>query len=378
MRATLRYNFASATARGDKRWRSNAARVRTAGSSSSSTRRRFSTATRSAIRMCASSASGCLRNTTADAGNGRGRRFPVLWDMVGFTGSGLAHVNWKPFSDNVPERAARLIHERKMGPAIIVFPDCFTALGGNQYVNSSAIGNYADYLTRELIPFVDREFRTLGQPRPPRLLRQVVRRLRRDHPRHEIRAALGSDRRSFGRFVFRFRLLARLAEYAERPGAIPAGQAQARALRRAARRHAARRLADGCDDGRDQALPRARLGNREAVDRRRPHDHESVHGRHLRSRSESPARIPPAVQPGDRGADREALEELARPRPDQPGREVQGRPQVARAASTSIAAGATSITSTMARGSCRRGSPRPAWRTPTRNTTTIIPTSTTG
>ena len=96
-----------------------------------------------------------------DAVAGR-RRFPVLYDLVGFTGSGLAHVNWKPFGDNVPERAARLIHEGKMGPAIIVFPDCFTALGGNQYVNSSAIGNYADYLTREIIPFVDREFRTLA------------------------------------------------------------------------------------------------------------------------------------------------------------------------------------------------------------------------
>ncbi len=49
-----------------------------------------------------------------------------------------------------------------MGPCIIVFPDCFTCLGGNQYINSSAIGNYADYLTRELIPHVDREFRTLA------------------------------------------------------------------------------------------------------------------------------------------------------------------------------------------------------------------------
>ena len=49
-----------------------------------------------------------------------------------------------------------------MGPAIVVFPDCFTSLGGNQYVNSSAIGRYADYLTREIIPFVDREFRTLA------------------------------------------------------------------------------------------------------------------------------------------------------------------------------------------------------------------------
>jgi S-formylglutathione hydrolase FrmB len=89
-------------------------------------------------------------------------RLPVLYDLVGFTGSGPAHTNWRAFDENVPERAARLIHEGKMGPAIIVFPDCFTALGGNQYINSSAIGDYADYITKELIPFVDKEFRTLA------------------------------------------------------------------------------------------------------------------------------------------------------------------------------------------------------------------------
>jgi hypothetical protein len=90
------------------------------------------------------------------------RRFPVLYDLVGFTGSGLAHLNWKPFSENVAERAARLIDEGRMGPAILVFPDCFTRLGGNQYINSSAIGRYADYLVHEIVPFVDREFRTLA------------------------------------------------------------------------------------------------------------------------------------------------------------------------------------------------------------------------
>lgn len=93
---------------------------------------------------------------------GRGRRFPVLFDLVGFTGSGLSHTNWRPFGDNVPERAARLARAGKMGPAIFVFPDCFTSLGGNQYINSGAVGAYADYLTRELIPLVDREFRTLA------------------------------------------------------------------------------------------------------------------------------------------------------------------------------------------------------------------------
>src|SRR5665213_3561682 len=90
------------------------------------------------------------------------RRFPVLFDLVGFMGSGPSHTNWKGFGENVPERAARLVHQKKMEPVIVVFPDCFTSLGGNQYINSSAIGNYADYLTREIIPFVDAEFRTLA------------------------------------------------------------------------------------------------------------------------------------------------------------------------------------------------------------------------
>ncbi len=93
----------------------------------------------------------------------RGRRFPVFFDLVGYTGSGAAHLNWRAFEENVAEKAERLVFEKRMGPVIIVFPDCFTALGGNQYINSSAIGAYADYITRELIPFVDREFRTLSE-----------------------------------------------------------------------------------------------------------------------------------------------------------------------------------------------------------------------
>jgi enterochelin esterase-like enzyme len=97
-----------------------------------------------------------------DTARHRPRPLPVLYDLVGYTAAGPAHVAWRGFEENVPERAARLMHEKKMGPCIIVFPDCFTALGGNQYINSSAIGAYADYLTRELVPFVDNEFRTLA------------------------------------------------------------------------------------------------------------------------------------------------------------------------------------------------------------------------
>jgi S-formylglutathione hydrolase FrmB len=52
-----------------------------------------------------------------------------------------------------------------MGPVITVFPDCWTRLGGNQYINSSAVGRYADYLVKEVLPEIDRRYRTYSDPR---------------------------------------------------------------------------------------------------------------------------------------------------------------------------------------------------------------------
>ena len=94
------------------------------------------------------------------AGYGEGaRHYPVLYDLAGYTGSGIAHLNWKNFSENHIERLDRLIGSGALDPVIVVFPDFFTALGGNQYINSSALGPYADVLTRELVPFIESIFR---------------------------------------------------------------------------------------------------------------------------------------------------------------------------------------------------------------------------
>ncbi|MFM9843994.1 MAG: alpha/beta hydrolase [Dongiaceae bacterium] len=82
---------------------------------------------------------------------------PLLVDLVGYTGSGIAHTNWRAFTENVPERLDRLIGEGKMQPVVVAFPDCFTRLGGNQYINSAAIGRYEDFLCEEVVPFVEAE-----------------------------------------------------------------------------------------------------------------------------------------------------------------------------------------------------------------------------
>lgn len=87
-----------------------------------------------------------------------GKGLPLLTDLVGFTAGGPAHTNWKNFAENVPERLDRLIATGAMAPCVAAFPDCFTRLGGNQYVNSSAMGNWDDFLLQEAVPLVEKTY----------------------------------------------------------------------------------------------------------------------------------------------------------------------------------------------------------------------------
>ena len=85
--------------------------------------------------------------------------YPLLVDIVGFTGSGFGHIAWKAFQETVPQRVDRLVNEGKMGRVIVALPDCFTALGGNQYINSDAMGNWGQFLTGEMIPAIETRYR---------------------------------------------------------------------------------------------------------------------------------------------------------------------------------------------------------------------------
>jgi S-formylglutathione hydrolase FrmB len=64
----------------------------------------------------------------------------------------------QPFNELLGE----LIEAGKMGPVIYVMPNCLTQYGGSQYVNSSAVGDYEDYIIQELVPFIDEKFATSG------------------------------------------------------------------------------------------------------------------------------------------------------------------------------------------------------------------------
>src|SRR3954467_13699921 len=94
-----------------------------------------------------------------------GRGLPLLVDLVGFTASGLSHTNWTGFQENLPERLDRLIGEQRMPPVIVAFPDCFTRLGGNQYVNSASTGAWEDFLLLQMLPAIEQRLACGGAGR---------------------------------------------------------------------------------------------------------------------------------------------------------------------------------------------------------------------
>lgn len=90
-------------------------------------------------------------------------RYPVVYFLHGFTGAGLQWLNFPGFTRTVPERIDQLIHQGLVPPFLGVFVDGWTAIGGTQWDNSEAIGNYRDYVVRDVVGWADRTLRTIAE-----------------------------------------------------------------------------------------------------------------------------------------------------------------------------------------------------------------------
>lgn len=91
-----------------------------------------------------------------------GRRYPVIYWLAGFTSTGASLFQGSPWQPPLDRRLAALVAAGRMGEVIVVAPDCFTRFGGSQYLDSPASGNYETHLCHEVVPAVDRQFRTLS------------------------------------------------------------------------------------------------------------------------------------------------------------------------------------------------------------------------
>jgi len=91
------------------------------------------------------------------------RRYPSVYVIQGLTGQLDMWRNRTPFRRNFPELTDALFAAGDAPPCIVVWVDCWTSLGGSQFLDSPGTGNYLTYLCDEVVPWVDGRYRTMAE-----------------------------------------------------------------------------------------------------------------------------------------------------------------------------------------------------------------------
>src|SRR6266540_2618053 len=90
------------------------------------------------------------------------RRYPSIYVIQGFTGHIAMWSNRTAFRQPFPELADAMFARGEAPPAIVVYVDAWTSLGGSQFLDSPATGAYHSYLCEEVVGFVDARYRTVA------------------------------------------------------------------------------------------------------------------------------------------------------------------------------------------------------------------------
>lgn len=92
----------------------------------------------------------------------QGKDYPVIIFLAGFAGTGEGMLSRSLTDVSIATRLDRWIAEG-CAPFVGVFPDCMSSLGGTQFVDSPAIGEYATHFMTELIPLIKDQFSGMGK-----------------------------------------------------------------------------------------------------------------------------------------------------------------------------------------------------------------------
>lgn len=84
-----------------------------------------------------------------------GARVPLLFALAGFMGTGLSMLRYDFYQPNLPELLDALVQSGELPRCVVVMVDGMTRLGGNQYIDSSAVGPWARHICEELVPWAE-------------------------------------------------------------------------------------------------------------------------------------------------------------------------------------------------------------------------------
>jgi len=86
------------------------------------------------------------------------QRYPVIYVLHGYGGNDSVMMSvWINFKRLLDEA----IKTGKMRPMIVVAPNSNTKLQGSFYTNSPVTGNWADYIGKDVVQYMDENFRTI-------------------------------------------------------------------------------------------------------------------------------------------------------------------------------------------------------------------------
>ncbi len=85
-----------------------------------------------------------------------GRNYPCVYFLHGFGGNDeIIH------SLEIKELFDKAIRKKIIPPLILIFPDSKTKFNGSFYTNSDYAGNWADYIAKDLVTYIDSHYRTI-------------------------------------------------------------------------------------------------------------------------------------------------------------------------------------------------------------------------
>jgi enterochelin esterase-like enzyme len=84
------------------------------------------------------------------------RRYPVVYYLHGFAISGRDFYDYMQVPTAVADNAAA---GREF---IVVVPDTLTKMGGSMYSNSVTTGNFRDFIAKDLVEYIDANYRTIA------------------------------------------------------------------------------------------------------------------------------------------------------------------------------------------------------------------------
>ena len=88
--------------------------------------------------------------------------YPVIYVLQGMTGQVDMWWNRSAFRPTTPEALDDLFSDPEVPDTIVVLLDAWTRYGGSQYLNSAGTGRYMDYVTHDVVGYLDANFRTIA------------------------------------------------------------------------------------------------------------------------------------------------------------------------------------------------------------------------